>query len=250
MMGKKDINIISDIEDMISDFRHRTGEDPSSVLNDLLDYIIGYLDPTGAPIQGWNHNAEENQKLYGMMIRYFELMEKQLGKVDWFDAFGDLIMSMRTKGGGFEQYFTPTGICNLMVKTMSYADLEMAKISGRYVISDPTCGSSRNLLAAHAKLIGDNRPAPYVVAEDIDILCCKISAVNLAVHGCFGEVVCHNTLIEPESLRSGYLVNHLLYAGHTGVPTITRSTDPSDFLACDMWKKRKRKSNQQLSLDF
>jgi type I restriction enzyme M protein len=232
MVSKGEITTVSDFETMILDFRHKTGEDPASVLNDLLDYIIGFLDPEGKPVSGWRHSKEENLMFYDMMICYFELMEKQLGKLGWFDAFGDLIMSMRKKGGGFEQYFTPTDVCNLMSQS-----IVTEEIQGTCIISDTSCGSSRNLLAAHAKIIEGKKSVPYLVAEDIDILCCKISAVNLAVHGCLGEVVCHDTLSEPDTLRCGYLINRHISVGDTlDDPNITRSTEPSDFYVCKMNK--------------
>lgn len=46
---KKNDNISpsNEVESLLIDFRNKTGLDISIVLNDFLDYIIGYLDQIG-----------------------------------------------------------------------------------------------------------------------------------------------------------------------------------------------------------
>ena len=241
---KKNDNISpsNEVESLLIDFRNKTGLDISIVLNDFLDYIIGYLDPTCTPIEGWSHSEDENKMFYNIMINYFSLIDERLSDGGWYDAFGDIIMSIRANGGGFEQYFTPPSICEVVTKVVVTNDIISG---GRYVISDPSCGSSRNLLAVHTKLSSECKKSPYIVAEDIDILCCKMSAVNLAIHGCFGEVVCHDTIAEPHTIRNGFLINHLLYENKTIFPTIVRTNVSSEFL---FGQKIKLKEPIQLTL--
>ena len=241
--------LTEDLEGIMMSFRYNHGADHVSVMNDLLDYIIGFLDPTGKPIDGWRHTKDENEEFHKMMLCYFDTMDKALSSRDWFDAWGDLIMSMRAKGGGFEQYFTPVGACEMMTRSLiregEMTSTAFVDFGNRHVINDPSCGSSRNLLASHAAITKNAERAPYLVGEDIDILCCKISAVNLAVHGALGEVVCHNTLTEPDSVRSGYLINHWLYKDDRGIPDIVRETEPAQFLATQVWREKKKKEYVQ-----
>ena len=88
----------------------------------------------------------------------------------------------------------------------------------------------RNLLAAHATFIKNNREKPYLIAEDVDAMCCKMSAINMMVHGCYGEVICHDTLAEPKSVRIGYIVNEGMYPLQPGFPTIRIKTEPEYFV--------------------
>lgn len=222
----------NELEALMMTYKQSKGEDYVSILNDLLDFIIGYLDPTCKPVEGWKHSGEENQLFSNMMNAYFALIVEKVSYQIWYDAWGDLIMSMRAKGGGFEQYFTPTSICNFLSSALiPFDDIghEMTPCGVRAVISDPSCGSSRNLLSAHAMLSNNSKRAPYCIGEDIDMLCCKISAVNLAVHGACGEIVCHDTISEPDTIRAGWLINHELYNDDTGVPSIVRSNDKQKY---------------------
>lgn len=247
---------MKEFEKMLIDFCHKYGYDMVASLNDVIDYIIGYFDPYGKPIDGWNKTVEQNTEIFNMVKKYIEVLDGRLQETTWADLWGDLLMSLRTKGGGFEQYFTPVEMCNLMAR-VTVNDNEMCEVEGlgeRLIISDPTCGSGRNLLAAHARLTEEFQKAPYLIAEDIDVICCKLSAVNMAVHGAVGEVVCHNTLLEPDSVRIGYLVNHELYKKMTFTPTIRRCSDPGQFVVTSTWKRRaekvksEKKEPTQLSL--
>lgn len=97
-------------------------------------------------------------------------------------------------------------------------------------IGDPTCGSARMLLAIHAEHVNSKKKLPYLIGEDIDFICCKMSAVNLAVHGCYGEIICHDSLHAPKSLNVGYIINEGLYPSRFGLPTIRTTTDKSQFV--------------------
>ena len=64
-----------------------------------------------------------------------------------------------------------------------------------------------------------------LVGEDIDGICCKMAAVNLAVHGCFGEVIRHDSIGEQNALRYGYIVNETL----AGICSEDRSMISPDY---------------------
>jgi type I restriction enzyme M protein len=215
-------------------FETRGSVDITTAFNGLLDYIIGFFDPTGQPIEGWKFTKEQNADFYAMMYEYFQIMDRQLQTEEWFDAWGDLFQALYANGAGKEQFFTPKSAVDCMTQ-MTMQDLgepthTMNGFGRRHGISDPACGSSRNLLAGHTRYMSIYKRQPYLAGEDIDSTCCKMSAVNLAMHGCFGEIVCHNTLSEPDVVRAGYIINETMYPIPTPVPSIRRCTDPRAFV--------------------
>lgn len=249
-------------EKLISDFAATKGKQSISVLEDLLDYIIGYLNPINSKIEGWKYDKEDNAKFFEMMREYFNALYKRVDSDAWYDAWGELFMSLITKGGNKGQFFTPPSLCDLMAKVslQNYDNekepTQITHFGKRCIISDCSAGSSRNLLAANAIFNHNKWRKPYLVAEDIDSLCCKMSAVNMAVHGCFGEVVCHDTLGEPSELKHGYIINLTMYPFPTNVPSITPCNDANKFFCTKMWRERKadkgedktNKEHKQLSL--
>lgn len=220
---------------MIQSFACQTGKDNKQVLDDLLTYIIGYFNPEPKPDPHWTYTKEQNLMFYRMMCSYLRVMSEQLRHHEWFDAWGDLFMELTPKGGAKGQFFTPDGICDLMAESVVDSNATATKVCGgfgrRVVIGDPAAGSSRNLLAAHAIFVRDKKRYPYLVAEDVDLMCCKMSAVNLMAHGCFGEVICHNTLADPKGVTVGYIINEGLYPMPPGSPTIRIRKEPEWFVS-------------------
>jgi len=80
-------------------------------------------------------------------------------------------------------------------------------------MGDPTCGSGR-LLAYHAR-----NPGNYLIGEDINRTCCLMTVCNMLIHGCVGEVICHDSL-NPGNFVDGWKVNPML--AWTGIPMIKR----------------------------
>lgn len=239
---------MKELENKITNFAHEKGKQTIGVLENLLDYMIGYFDPTGTPNKLWRYKEEDNQKFYDMMCSYFQLMQRELKTKDWFDAWGDLFMSLITKGGNKGQFFTPPSICTLMSEITIDEEpqaTQQTTFGKRVIVSDCACGSSRNLLAAMAKFEQNGWKKPYLVAEDVDYLCCKMSAVNLAVHGCFGEVVCHDTLAEPDKVRYGYIINETMYPFPTNIPSIRPCSDSNRFIGTNIRKEREKPTERE-----
>lgn len=216
----------------IFEFTRRNGLDQLRVLEDLLDYIIGYLSPVPLVNKTWNYTAEQNEVLYGLMHDYFELCQEGMGECGWYDAWGDLFMELKGNSAGYRnQFFTPPCLADLGRKMSGEVEESFCKGFGfRPKIGDPTCGSARMLLAIHTEYVNSKKKLPYLIGEDIDFICCKMSAVNLAVHGCYGEIICHDSLHAPKSLNVGYIINEGLYPSRSGLPTIRTTTDKSLFV--------------------
>ncbi len=242
---------VSSLAKEIESFGMKYGFQRSEVLNALLDYIIGYMDPDGKPVEGWKFNLEQNVGFYNMMVTYFKVMETTLENKGWYDMFGDIFMEWSGNKKTLGQCFTPACVCNTMAD-MTFGNAKPEKDSRtifgeRVTISDCACGSGRLLLAAAAKLEKLHADKPYLIAEDIDSMCCKQTAVNMMVHGCFGEVVCHDTLREPDTIRFGYIINEGMWPHTPGIPTIRRFTDPNRFYAVQLWRQRKNAKEEPVT---
>jgi type I restriction enzyme M protein len=221
--------------------------DVLSVFRGFVDYMIGFFDADKKPVEGWDFPEECNSKFYELMCKYFQFINEKVKIHGWYDGLGDIFMqsvgkfSAQYKG----QFFTPQDVCSMMAKcTISDTEPEPHyRYSGfgkRVSISDTACGSSRTLLAAHALFLENKWRQPILFGEDIDALCCKMSAVNLCIHGCFGEVVCHDTLMHPDEALLVYRINEGLYP-FPGLPTIRR-IQPEKSLILNLWNIKKQKS--------
>lgn len=226
-------------------FGYRYGIGMAETLSALLDYIIGCMDPEGKPVEGWRYNKKQNQCFYTMMTVYFNIMQDALVHDGWHDAFGDLFMEWAGSKNALGQCFTPACICDMMADCTfgdTKPDVPQVNCNGfgrRITVSDCACGSGRLLLAAASKLERMGAEKPYLIGEDIDAMCCKQTAINMMIHGCYGEVICHDTLCEPGEARFGYIVNEGLYP-FPALPTIRRFTDPNVFIGCRLWKAREQ----------
>ncbi len=214
-----------------------TYHDPLTVFDDFLTYVIGMFNPEPSPNPAWNYKKEHNFLFFELMREWLEVQKKEIDRSGWYDTFGDFFMacvghtSRQYKG----QFFTPQHICDLMANiTISETESKPTLVCGgfgrREVVNDCACGSARLLLAAHAVNCKNGKRPSYFIAEDIDRMCCKMAAINLCVHGCFGEVVCHDTLAEPDKVNIGYIINEGLYP-IPALPTIRVCEDASRFIS-------------------
>lgn len=240
---------VKTLESQMNDLARDKGRDVTNVMVDFLDYIIGFFNPSQTPIQGWSEKYEQadNERFFTMMRTYFEVMDHELKRNAWYDAFGDLFQSIHVKGNNNAQFFTPPCLCDLMAETSieKYHGEEptaRTTFGKRIVISDPSCGSGRNLLAAKAIFDRKQWREPYLVCEDIDLTCCKMSAINMAMHGCFGEAICHDTLCEPDKVRFGYIVNEAMWPIPAGMPSIRPCSDAGRFFGTRICRERKQKT--------
>ena len=95
------------LSSMIESFAYKYGKDKKQVLNDLLTYIIGYMNPDRQPDPFWKYSKEQNEEFHAMFTEYLRVMDEQLKSKEWYDAWGDLFMELTPKGGARGQFFTP-----------------------------------------------------------------------------------------------------------------------------------------------
>ena len=201
----------------------KINDDALKVFDDALTYILRYLSVDDMDVV-WPHEDEDNLAFAEFLSAYLEYQQEQTATRFWYDAWGDMFMELSGKFKSFRgQFFTPAAVADLCAK--------MSKLEctgDRPVINDCACGSARMLLAAEQLAYEKNQMQPYLIGEDIDGMCCKMAAINLAVHGCMGEVVRHDSLKNPDELDYGYIINESLSAG-LFFPSIRRSEVKSDF---------------------
>ncbi|MGX8703544.1 MAG: N-6 DNA methylase [bacterium] len=209
----------------------RVNEDALKVLDDALTYILSYFSIDERMNINWPYGPEQNKAFSEFMYTYLDFLNEQLDRNFWYDAWGDMFMENSGNFKSFRgQFFTPAAVSDLCAKISFSEDTTLP--SGRPVVNDCACGSARMLLAANKQAFDKGSIQPYLVGEDIDGICCKMAAVNLVVHGCFGEVIRHDSLKEPGDFRYGYVINESLAAGEN-CPSLRISSNREDF-----WKLR------------
>jgi type I restriction enzyme M protein len=189
--------------------------DPADVFRDFIDYAVACLlvdgDKEVAERLKRQYGAEYSQ-LNGMLMAWIGVLDKEVADDgrSWFDALGTVYeyLASGSKKGWLGQFFTPADLCDLCTGIVS--DPENKPVGKR--INDPTVGSGRMLLSYLVHF-----PGNYLYGEDIDPICAKMCALNLAFHGGQGQVSCMDSLAM-DDFRFGYQVNPYHQFGGPPVP--------------------------------
>ena len=255
-MAKQSTNdtAIRPLEKVISNMCQRTGYTPDSVFEGLLDYIIGYLNPTPEPVEGWKFKPGDTASFHEMMKILFDIYLHEIPKRGWYDPFGDLYMAIHAGGGGKGQFFTPASVAEVTARVTvggwSSQEGSHTPFGKRMVINDCAAGSGRMPLAGYVAMLDvmqkewgwdatqTEARRPYLSCEDLDFNCVKMSAINMAFHGCFGEAVCHDSICDSDKVRLGYIVNETMWPFPTNVPSIRKESNPMKFVCTRMWAMR------------
>lgn len=146
------------------------------------------------------YNEKEIQYFRDCFSEMVRVYEDQFQTNSWYDFFGEIYQTITSgyKSQKMGQFFTPAPVCDMIARSI-IGD----KITSGQTVNDPACGSSRMLLAAHGLTIYNGKRL-YLVAQDVDPMCCKMSVLNFIFHGCEGEVLCMNTITM--DYRFGYKV--------------------------------------------
>lgn len=144
------------------------------------------------------YNQDERYK-FGELIKIWIVLADKKVKSDkcFYDFFGNFYeLNAMSKQKGFAQFFTPEHICKLMVA------LTCGSNSINQRVYEPACGSGRFNLAIHSE-----NPTLFHVANDLDITCAKMSALNFMLHGIKGIVTCDDALLPRTKFRGAFVVN-------------------------------------------
>ncbi|WP_298119369.1 N-6 DNA methylase [Flavobacterium sp.] len=164
--------------------------DLSQIFDDLLTMIIcamGHQTQEDLYLQTIKkYNRQEIDifcKLFGELMKIYN-QNKTFGI--WCDPLGDYYecLASNYKKSSFGQFFTPRPICDFMAKIL-FDSNDWGK-----TMNEPTCGSGRMILAANQHCKGN-----YYVCEDLDPICCKMTAINLCFHEIRAEIHCHDALM-------------------------------------------------------
>ena len=197
------------------DIAMAAGKSPENALNLFMDDCIERFDVSkikdGMSYKDWLEAVLLPKNEYSdVLIDWMQKVHYRLTNGDVYDFFGSAYEEMfltSTKAKAHGQFFTPMTISRLL------ADLECCNREfGEQIVrvSDPCAGSGRLLLAAYRKLYSDKTAMKHhrflFMAEDIDIVACKMTALNMMAHAAYGCVVCHDVLMmsPPQAV---YIVN-------------------------------------------
>lgn len=201
-------------------------------LNIFLDYGIKAFDifkvRECSSFQEWTQKVlSEDEEYNHILMRWMQDVNKSINNGETCDFFGHTYESTfqgRGKASSTGQFFTPESISTLMSKTVNYNIDYNNKI---ITVSDCCCGSGRLLLGFLADQLANreelNRHRYVFYAEDIDIVSCKMTALNLMAHCLYGSVVCHDVL-RNNPPHTVYIVNEcqVPYPNATmGIRTLT-----------------------------
>ena len=188
------------------------------------DFITMTLTQYTHPTSDGFYDRKEKDAFNEMYYEVIRIMDEQTGKQGrrWFDCFGAMYetLSSNYKKSSLGQFFTPESVVEVICLMQLGGEI---KEGAKRRILDPCSGSGRMLFIAHA-----HAPGNYTYAIDIDQLCAKMSAINMMMHGCVGEVVCGNGLFLDQDWRWAIAVNPILT--HHGVPSLMKIEKDSSWL--------------------
>lgn len=189
MLKNRDIpKELKSFNSLFLDFKYKY--DLNIIFDDLLTIIICALGRETQEKLYFETIAKYTREELNVFCKLFgELLiiyETNISAGYWCDPLGEYYecLAGNYKKSNFGQFFTPKAICDLMTSFIIDPN-EWGKN-----INEPACGSGRFILAANHKAKGN-----YYVCEDLDPICCKMTAINLCLHEIRAEVHCHDALL-------------------------------------------------------
>ena len=185
-----------------------SGEDTQVSFNRFLDYAIECFSLERLIEADGDYNIifeklkRENHRFFPVFADFIIKSAGYIAENDVYDFFGNIYEEMFQSGrkaATMGQFFTPQTIGDICAKII-YDGCNA-------VVSEPSCGSGRNLLSIFAR---NKSISHYFIAEDLDSVSVKMCALNMVINGMRGCCICHNTLF-PEDFIFGYEVNEVRY---------------------------------------
>lgn len=211
------MNEIKQIDKLLSEYAFKRGADFAQLFDQWLDWIIGWFDKEYILSKDCNlvtvteEMKADNETFFECFSLVAQATSHNIEQKGWYDAFGSLYeekAKSRYKASSMGQFFTPEGLCDGIAKisTQNYT-----------FIYDPACGSGRLPLAMWGN--SDKNKFHYFVLGDLDPLSCKMSALNMMLHGMFGIVERRDAL--SKDFFGGYVINEMCYPFPAAIPSIS-----------------------------
>ena len=213
---------IKDLDKLLTDYARRSGADFAQVFDGWLDWMIGWFDTDRIVKCKCDFAAitaqmeDDNPTFFECFNIVTQMTAQGIEQKGWCDPFGSLYeekVKSGYKASNMGQFFTPESLCDAMAKLTGNGD-------GTFVY-DPACGSGRLPLAMWGQM--DKDRFRYFVLGDIDPMSCKMSAVNMMLHGMFGIVERRDAL--SMEFFGGYIINEMCYPIPTCIPSIRRADE-------------------------
>lgn len=123
------------------------------------------------------------------------------------DHLGEFYMALGISEKGLGQFFTPYHVSKLMAAMAIRKDVCDAAIAekGYLRASEPTCGGGGMVVAiadAMAELGYDVANQLQVYAQDIDLLCCRMTYISCVLHNIPAVIIWGDTLKMEERTRT------------------------------------------------
>lgn len=161
------------------------------------------------------YKSEEHALFNELFAEMVQLLDREItGPNDWYDPFGNFYQAITSnwKASAMGQFFTPDTVVNMMTQIV-HAGRNGSKM--HFTASEPAAGSGRFIIAQHA-----HNPMGFYWAIDLDPLCARMTAINMALHNASGVVLHANGLWEEKEFFCAYHVARVEIAENTYVPCI------------------------------
>lgn len=166
-------------------YKHETYQIFSDFLNLTVD---NFTLPNTTPL--FNHtnryDEEEIREFDHLFCEWIKETQRQLEHQEWYDFLGSWWESDKDMTDKFKaQFFTPPNVTDLMSRMINMdTDYDTVEL-----MTDPCCGSGRFALAHHAV-----RSKDWFYLADLDSYACRMTLLNMVIHGLCGVVAHMNTL--------------------------------------------------------
>lgn len=178
------------------------------IFKDFINLTVAGLSWNGDPVLATEcqNRYKDDFRLFNELVKaYIFTLHDNLhpsdGYCGWYDPLGDLYQTISSTShcSFLEQFFTPQPICDMMTMVTLGGKSTHPKLK-KTTVNDPACGSGRMLLSFNAF-----KPGCYLVGQDLDLICTKMTAINMAFHGIQGQALNMNTL--SNQYFGGYEIN-------------------------------------------
>lgn len=170
-----------------------------SSLSDFADYAINLFSIEKcnvASYQEWaDRIAQREDDYFPFIYKWMNDVHKSMnsnGVIDWFGEMYESMFQSKGKASALGQFFTPMSVSQVMSDVVFKEEH-----SYEVKVCDCACGSGRTLLSHWNTVLKKgmyHRHAYVYIADDLDIMSCKMCALNMMAAGMYGSVACHDTL--------------------------------------------------------